>query len=303
MAQALPVIYYMSVRLSVSLPRHDATSSLSKPKVVLQLKLCLWITLSGQEITDQRLLDREDSVISDMRVSAVEDLRRKRFIPRRRHNEVDVRRSHGVAVEHLQKPARGAVIGDGVGGGPEAIDAVSAIDAGNEAAPKVHVDLLVVLLLVQPVGSGVPDVQLGALDRRSGRGGEDAAGEAGVVCFWTGSGEGVHDAGVHGQDGRVGAPEGAEDCGRRGAGWSCLRFGQLVGGSLVHEGFETENVTDELSFVACWSGELSGFIDLCLCFSFFSSKMIQRDQGTRGSTKSTPAIHSDTVKFVSRAKS
>lgn len=97
----------------------------------------------------------------------------------------------------------------------------------------------------------MPDIQLRAFDRLAGLGRKDAAGEVVVFCFWAGVRDGMHDAGSHGQDGRVGAPERAQDCGCCGVGGGGLGFGQLVESGFVNEGFEAQNVTDELSFVPC----------------------------------------------------
>ena len=74
-----------------------------------------------------------------------------------------------------------------------------------------------------------------------------------MVCSWAGIREGMHDAGVHGEDGGIGAPEGAQNCGFRGVGGAGFGFSQLVEGDFVYERFETEDVTDELSFIPCRS--------------------------------------------------
>jgi len=115
--------------------------------------------------------------------------------------------------------------------------------------------LPLVLLLVQPVWGGVPDVELGVGDGGVGEVVLDKAVHVGVVAV----GDVVHDAGVHVAARGIGAPEGAEDRGGGGEGGG--GGGELVG-DFVDEGFEAEDVAEQLAFVAHGGGHPAGFVDL-----------------------------------------
>lgn len=118
-----------------------------------------------------------------MSVPAIENLRRQRLIPGGCNNEMDMSRAHGMPIEELQQSTGGTVKGNRVAGGTEAVEAVCAVPVGDEAAAEVHIDLLRVLLLIEAVGGGVPDVELGVGDGCLGASGDDAAGEVGVFGF------------------------------------------------------------------------------------------------------------------------
>ena len=224
-------------------------------EIILQLEIRPWIPLPRQEIYDQSILDRKHRVICDMLVPPIKDLCNDRFTPRRVDDEVDMCRTHGMPVEELEEFPCGAVVGDGVGCRAQAVEAVFPVFARGEAASQVEVHLILVLLLIEPVRSGMPDVELGVLDRLAGEVVFDDAIHVGVVAV----GDIVHDAVVHRAPRGVGAPEGAED---RGAGWERGRgVGKLVG-DLVDERFEPDDVAEELAFVADRGGHAAGFIDL-----------------------------------------
>ena len=190
-----------------------------------------------------------------MLVPPIEDLRDDRFVPRRCDDEMDVRGAHRVAIEELEEFSRGPVVGNGVWGGAQAVEAVFPVCARGEATAEVEIHLPFVLLLVQPVRGGVPDVELGVGDGGVGEVVLDKAVHVGVVAV----GDVVHDAGVHVAARGVGAPEGAEDRGggREGGGGG----GELVG-DFVDEGFEAEDVAEELAFIAHGGGHPAGFVDL-----------------------------------------
>ncbi len=122
-----------------------------------------------------------------------------------------------MAIQQLQQFSCRSVVRYRIACGTEAVDAVFAISIGDEAAAEVHVYLFRVLLLVESVGGGVPDVELGAGDGEPCAGGNDAAGEVGMFRFGAGRREVMDYGAVHGEDGGVGTPEWAEDCGGSGA--------------------------------------------------------------------------------------
>jgi hypothetical protein len=62
---------------------------------------------------------------------------------------VDVSRSVWVSVEQLEKLAGRTVVRDRVRGRLETVKGVLSVLVGDELAPKITVDLLVVLLFVQ----------------------------------------------------------------------------------------------------------------------------------------------------------
>lgn len=190
-----------------------------------------------------------------MLVPPIEDLRDDRFVPGCPDDEMDVRGAHRVAIEELEEFPRGPIVGNRVGGRAQAVEAVFPIRARGEAPAEVEVHLRFVLLLVQPVWGGVPDVELGGGDGGVREVVLDEAVHVRVVA----GGEVVHDAGVHGAARGVGAPEGAEDRGGGGEGGG--GDGEL-GSNFVDEGFEAEDVAEELAFVAHGRGHPAGFVDL-----------------------------------------
>jgi len=104
-----------------------------------------------------------------MPISAVEDLRNDRLIPLGRNNEVNMRRPHWVTIEEIQKLSGRPVLRNWISSWPEAVEVVAALVVGVEAAAEVHVGLIGVLLFVQAVGGGVPDVDFDVGDGLSGR--------------------------------------------------------------------------------------------------------------------------------------
>lgn len=109
----------------------------------------------------------------------------------------------------------------------------------------------------------MPDIDLGLGDGETGCGGQDSSKEQGVVCgIATGFRQSRHNGAIHGKDWSVGAPEGAKDSGGGGI-VGCGRGVDLGGESNgVDEGFNTENVTDELCLIAGIGGEFSRVVDL-----------------------------------------
>ena len=190
-----------------------------------------------------------------MFIPSIKDLGDNRFITRRTDDKVDMCRAHGMSIEELEKFACGTVVGDGVGCGAQAVEAVLPVFARGEAAPQVKFHLILVLLLIEPVRGGMPDVELGVLDRLAGEVVFDNAVHVGVVTVR----DIVHDGVVHGAARGIGAPEGAED---RGARWEGGRGGGELVGDFVDEGFKADDVAEELAFVTDGGGHAAGFVDL-----------------------------------------
>ncbi len=83
-------------------------------EVIFQLKTRFRVPLPGLEINDQAIFHRKHSVVGDMLIPPIEDLRDDRFVPRRCDDEMDVRGAHRVAIEELEEFSRGPVVGNGV---------------------------------------------------------------------------------------------------------------------------------------------------------------------------------------------
>lgn len=113
-------------------------------------------------------------------------------------------------VQQAQQLSRGPVVGDRVGSWTQADEVVAALAVGVEAAAQVHVWLRGVLLLVEAVGSGVPDVDLGVGDGFVGREVGDGAVHVRFVAALVGVDYGVTKVAFGGAV----PPEGAEDLGR-----------------------------------------------------------------------------------------
>ena len=123
-----------------------------------------------------------------------------------------MRRPVGVSIQRLQHLPRGAVEGDGIRHGPQAIKIVFPIFSCCEPAPEVHIRLRLILLLVQPVRRRVPHIDHRALDRLSSEEISDSAVHPRAVAFPLLDAT-VHDAIPHGFLGGVLSVEGTEDGG------------------------------------------------------------------------------------------
>lgn len=146
-------------------------------------------------------------------------------------HDVDVSRTHGVAVHHLQELPRGAILRQAVGGGVQAVEPVLAILVGAELASQVVGGLVLrVLEVILAVGGGLPDVEDGAGDGLAGQKIGDCAvhlADAAGGCW------GIdNDAAAEVAEGSVGGPEGAED---RGGGRVDVGLGDDLVGNLIDE--------------------------------------------------------------------
>jgi len=77
----------------------------------------------------------------------------------RTYHEVDVGGTHGVSVDGLEEFPGGTVLGEGVGGGSEAVESVLALVVGLELAAEVVVCEGRVLEIVLAVAAGLPHVE------------------------------------------------------------------------------------------------------------------------------------------------
>jgi hypothetical protein len=197
-------------------------------------------------------------------------------------------------VQRLQYDASRAVIRNRVRHRSQAVEVVLPVLARRERASKVHFRLIRVLLLIQSIRRRVPHIDNCALDRLARQEiRNDAVHPRPVALLIDLVG---HDAAAHGQLGRVVPVKRSEDSGGCGLVDSIRR--EFVG-YFVNEGFEAENIAEELAFVAFVVRHFSGGVHLdmvrmwCVanCRSLFTH------------TNSTPCIHSSTVSSFSLAKS
>lgn len=136
---------------------------------------------------------------------------------------------------------------------------VVAVLVGGELSTVVVVWLVGVLLVVQPVGVGVPEINVGADNRVSSLGIVDVpihkhGGVIGKVL--------LHDIGAIGIPGSVLAEEGAEDGGEGCSLDHTLRhLDQCLLGDLVHQGLKPNNVGDQDALVAVLVRHLAGPVE------------------------------------------
>lgn len=228
----------------------------SKVDVVLELEDGLGVLLlDGLEVDNEVVLDGEDGVGLDPGVVVGVELGGAALVVGVGDHDVNVGGAHGVAVHEGEELPRGAVAGEGVGGGVEAVEPVLALLVGAELATEVVGGLVLgVLEVVLAVGGGLPDVEDGAGD---GLAGDDVAdhtvhlGDAAV-----GGNAVLEDLTTELTEGSVGGPEGAEN---GGGGRVELALGDDLVGDLIDEGLEAENVADAVGLVA---GLVGGVVDL-----------------------------------------
>lgn len=147
------------------------------------------------------------------------------------YHDVDVRGAHGVAVHHLQQLPAGAVLGQAVGGGVQAVEPVLAVLVGPELAPQVVGRLVLrVLEVVLAVGAGLPDVEHRP---RDGLARQEVRDGAVHLAHAARLGRRVDDdAAAQVAEGRVRRPEGAED---GGGGGVDVGLGDDLVGDLIDE--------------------------------------------------------------------
>ena len=152
---------------------------------------------------------------------------------------MDVRGSHRVAVNSLQELPRRAVFGQGVGGGPQAVEAVLALVVGLELAAQVVVAEGRVLEVVLAVAAGLPHVEGDVGDGLVGHEVADHAVHVGDLALVVVLDDGVAEL----APGGIGGPEGAED------GGGCGVVVGVVGLDVVCDfGDEAGGIVSELEF-------------------------------------------------------
>lgn len=116
--------------------------------------------LKRDEVNDEVVLHGEDGVGREPWVVLGVDLRDDGLVLVVGDHEVDVGGAHGVAVDSLQELPGRTVLGEGVGGGTEAVEAVLAVLVRLELAAEVVVGLVArVLEVVLAVAAGLPEVE------------------------------------------------------------------------------------------------------------------------------------------------
>lgn len=94
---------------------------------------------------------------------------------RETHKQVDVRGPHGLSIQQLQDLASRPIVRDGIRRRLEAVERILPLLVRGDAAAQVAVVLVRVLLLVEPVGGGLPGVDDDAGDGRRGERVDDLA--------------------------------------------------------------------------------------------------------------------------------
>lgn len=122
---------------------------------------------------------------------------------------MDVCGSHGVSVDGLEELPRGTILGERVGGGPEAVQPVLALVVGLELAAKVVVAEGGVLEIVLAVAAGLPHVEGDVGDGLVGDEVADDTVHVGDLALVVVLDDGVAEL----APGGVGRPEGTEDGG------------------------------------------------------------------------------------------
>ena len=142
--------------------------------IILQLSVNL--VLPGllrrglDKVNHESRLVGKHGVCAHVRALAVKDLCHELLVTGCLDEQVNVCRPHGAPVEQPEDVSCAAVVGNRVGGGYEASEAVRALVVGGKLAAVVVVWLVGVLLLVEAVGARVPHVDLGAHDGPARRG-------------------------------------------------------------------------------------------------------------------------------------
>ena len=120
---------------------------------------------NADEIAEQRLRHAELDVGIDVGIVGVVDLRDQDLEARLEDQRMQMRRPHGVAILCLQQAADHAVRRDGIADHHHRAEPEAAVGVGREFAAQVHLGLFGILVLVETHRRGVPDIDLGALDR------------------------------------------------------------------------------------------------------------------------------------------
>lgn len=89
----------------------------------------------GQELDYQLILDRENRILRQIFVPAIEDLRRQRAMSSCRNDEVDMTRPIGVPIQQGQEPARGTIKRNRIRSRPQCIKRKAAILVSLEPTP------------------------------------------------------------------------------------------------------------------------------------------------------------------------
>ena len=248
-------------------------------KVIRQLKLRLRIALKRLEIHKQRVLDRKHGIVIDVLAITIKDLRDNRFIAGcgklctllafgnnqlacegegvYTYDKVNMRRPVRMSIQRLQYLPRRPVIRNRIRHRSQAIKIILPITPRSKSPSKIHLRLRLILLLIQPIRRRMPDVQHSALNGLPRAEIRDSAVHPRPIARVF---EALDDGVAHGFLRGILAPEGAEDGGR--GGFVCGGRGELVG-YFVDEGFEAEDVAEELAFVAAVVGHAAGFVELC----------------------------------------
>ena len=186
-----------------------------KEDVVLEVEDGLGVTLKGLEVNNKIGLDSEDGVSGQPGVVlGVELCGAALEIGVRNHN-VDVSGPHGVAVHQGKQIPRGAVLGQAIGGGVQAVEPVLALLVGLELAAEVVGGLVLrVLEVVLAIRRRLPNVEDSAGDGLAGGDVTNHTVHLGNTAL--GGNAILEDLAAEGAERSIGRPEGTQDRGRGG---------------------------------------------------------------------------------------
>ena len=120
----------------------------------------------------------------------------------------------------------------------ETVETIPAVGPRCEAPSEVEVDLVGVLLLVEPIGSSLPDVELCFGDGLVRDKVSDCTVNISMLAVW----DVVDDRGVHRVFGGVGSIERAQHGSKR---WGILGGGDDFVSYFINKGFEADDVAEE----------------------------------------------------------
>src|SRR6266699_3882656 len=113
------------------------------------------------KLDDQGVFRTKDGIRVEVWVSLHKQVGRDRRKTACRNEQVNVGRAERMTPKRAEHLPNGSIVCYGVGDGFDSHKAVASLAVGAELAAQIHLGLLGVLLLVQPVFVGLPDVEQG----------------------------------------------------------------------------------------------------------------------------------------------
>lgn len=166
-------------------------------------------------------------------------------------------RAYKVPVQLPQHLRSRTSVGHRIGHRLQTVEGVLPILGRHETPSEIHLRLVGVLFLVMSVGSGMPDVQFSTLDRLASPRVSHAAEEEGPHAL---SHFVLHNRFIHGVTRRIRTPERSQDGGCGGVGAGALS--KFLVRDMVNQRFESEEIEDDLVFIASAVGDFPRLIHL-----------------------------------------